>query len=277
MRIVIFLISTIVLSLPWWWLGRHVGGFGYITFLMWSPALAAAFTVKVTGGNLGELGWRGSRWKWIFAGWAVTLVGLCIANGAVFVAAFVQFPTAAGLADTAKLTGLSGAPSTQLLFVYGVIIATAGMLRLAAPALGEELGWRGFLAPALCSRFGFAAGSLLSGFIWAAWHFPLMVGKVPLIALFDFTITITGMGVAYSWFRLKSNSVWPTTVMHGLHNALGAMFLKLAATGPAADTWLDETGYALPVMGVVLAIIFLTLGSESRSSLAASNEKTALT
>ena len=39
-------------------------------------------------------------------------------------------------------------------------------------ALGEELGWRGFLVPELTTWVGFRRASLYSGAIWGAWHLP---------------------------------------------------------------------------------------------------------
>ena len=39
-------------------------------------------------------------------------------------------------------------------------------------SLGEELGWRGFLFPRLQQRFGFHGACLISGLIWAVWHYP---------------------------------------------------------------------------------------------------------
>lgn len=261
MRPVIFLIVTTVLSLPWWWLSRDFGGYGYITLLMWSPAAAAYLTVKLTGGDLNELAGSVLRLRWVLAGGALTLASVSAAYAVVFALGLVEFPSPAGLAAAAKLTGLSTASPFILVLVYGALVVVAGTIRLAGPALGEEIGWRGFLAPDLCRRFGFAAGSLLSGFIWAAWHFPLMIGKVPPVQIANFAVTITGMGVVYAWSRIRSNSLWPTVFMHALHNALGDLFfLRLAASGPRTDTWLDETGFALPIVASVLAIVFIVLG-----------------
>ena len=55
-----FLVLTVLLSVPWWWLSREYGGYGYVTLLMWTPAVAAVITLGTTGGSLSELGmaWR---------------------------------------------------------------------------------------------------------------------------------------------------------------------------------------------------------------------------
>ena len=39
-------------------------------------------------------------------------------------------------------------------------------------ALGEELGWRGFLLPRLAERFGLLPAALVIGVIWGVWHLP---------------------------------------------------------------------------------------------------------
>ena len=41
-------------------------------------------------------------------------------------------------------------------------------------ALGEEIGWRGFLYPQLEAGVGRRKGWILGGIIWGAWHWPLI-------------------------------------------------------------------------------------------------------
>lgn len=260
-RIARFLALTVILSVPWWWLSREFGGYGYITLLMWTPALAAVITLRSTGGSLSEMGWRGPTWRWLLGSWLAVLVAVMLPTVVVWALALVTFPDTDGLAAAAKLTAMSPTPATPMLVWYIALVAIAGMIRLAGPALGEELGWRGFLTPEATRRFGFGMGSILTGLAWAFWHLPLVIGKVPPAAVLNFVLTIAGMSVAYSWFRLKSNSVWPPVIMHALHNALlTSVMLKLSAPGAAADRWLDETGFALAVMGVIVGAVFLYLG-----------------
>lgn len=47
------------------------------------------------------------------------------------------------------------------------------MLTGVATAAGEEIGWRGFLVPELAKGLPFTAVALVSGIIWAAWHYPI--------------------------------------------------------------------------------------------------------
>jgi membrane protease YdiL (CAAX protease family) len=81
--------------------------------------------------------------------------------------------------------------------------------------MGEEIGWRGFLLPRLVSQFDFTVGCLLSGCIWAVWHYPGLLfadynaGTNPVYALTCFTLMLIGDSYVFGWMRLRSNSIWP--------------------------------------------------------------------
>jgi uncharacterized protein len=46
-------------------------------------------------------------------------------------------------------------------------------LSAVAAATGEEIGWRGFLVPELAKILPFSGVALVSGLIWASWHYPI--------------------------------------------------------------------------------------------------------
>ena len=71
-------------------------------------------------------------------------------------------------------------------------------------ALGEEVGWRGFLYPQLKARFGITAGRLIGGVIWGAWHFPLYDGGGNITAY----ISESGNVAATYHGHLASYVVW---------------------------------------------------------------------
>jgi len=56
--------------------------------------------------------------------------------------------------------------------VFILVQATLGVLISCLTALGEEIGWRGFLVPQLASVTSFTKTALISGLIWAVWHYP---------------------------------------------------------------------------------------------------------
>lgn len=68
--------------------------------------------------------------------------------------------------------------------------------------------------------------SLITGTVWALWHFAVIVqgaylddSHVPLGAgLLLFTVSMVGQTFAYTWFRERSGSVWPAACIHASYN-----------------------------------------------------------
>src|SRR5258708_1331676 len=70
-----------------------------------------------------------------------------------------------------RLPHLSQAAALPALFL---LLATVGVLGSCISALGEELGWRGFLVPQLANVASFPRVALIGGTIWALWHYPII-------------------------------------------------------------------------------------------------------
>jgi membrane protease YdiL (CAAX protease family) len=116
--------------------------------------------------------------------------------------------------------------------------ATIGVIRSVSSALGEEIGWRGFLLPRLTRRFGFSIGCAISGLIWALWHYPAILGggydsaATHLFAVVCFTLMVVAMSFILGWLRLKSGSLWPCAILHASHN----LFIQHIFDGMTAQT-----------------------------------------
>jgi uncharacterized protein len=102
--------------------------------------------------------------------------------------------------------------------------ATLGVISAVARTLGEEIGWRGFLLPRLVKQTGFTWGCLLSGCIWAMWHYPALLfsdynaGTRPGFALTCFTLMVFAASFIWGWLRLRSGSLWTSAMLHASHN-----------------------------------------------------------
>jgi membrane protease YdiL (CAAX protease family) len=132
-------------------------------------------------------------------------------------------------------------------------------------ALGEELGWRGWLLPKLMP-LGAVPALLISGVIWGLWHAPLGLlgynypGVPGWLGLTMMVGVSTLFGAIFGWLRLRSESVWPAALAHGSLNAAAGFSLIFAAAGETIDntqaTILGWTGWLVPL--AVVVVLFTT-------------------
>lgn len=132
-------------------------------------------------------------------------------------------------------------------------------------ALGEEIGWRGYLLPKLLP-LGMVRAALLGGFLHGLWHLPLLLltpfyhgdgNRFIVVPLF--LLTLTAAGIFYSYLRLTSNSVWPAALAHGTFNTIwGAL---AALTVPTSALWMEylsgESGVITLILLIMIVIVLL--------------------
>jgi len=104
---------------------------------------------------------------------------------------------------------------------YVMLAATIGSLIVGGQS-GEEIGWRGFALPRLATRFGYGAGSIILGVIWALWHLPLFFVREADTygqSFFLYTLQVTAISVAIAWlYRRTNGSLLLTMLMHSAIN-----------------------------------------------------------
>lgn len=131
-------------------------------------------------------------------------------------------------------------------------------------ALGEEIGWRGWLLPSL-RPLGTWPALLLSGAVWGFWHSPLILLGYNFAQpnLLGVALMIGGCmvyGVLIGWLRLRTGSVWPAVFAHGAFNAAAGFLILVVAADTSADP--VATGplgwVGLIVMAAVIVVLVLT-------------------
>ncbi len=135
------------------------------------------------------------------------------------------------------------------------------------PALGEEIGWRGWLLPRLL-RFGAWPAILISGVIWGLWHAPVILlgynypGTPGWLALLAMVLMCTVIGGVIGWLRLRGMSVWPAAVAHASLNAsASSLFLMfIAKDGVFNPLHANITGWTALILPAILVVAIVALG-----------------
>lgn len=266
LKIVLYYALAVLLTVPLELLNHHAQGNGarvLVVAVMWCPAAGAVITILLFRENITQLGWRWGSWRYIR--WAVIIPVLYVlpAYLAIWVLGLGGFYNTGFAAAVTSDYGFAGAPMALGLIGYVLLTVTAGLVLSVARALGEELGWRGFLVPQLAKVTSFVGVGLISGLMWTAWHFPSMLlgeygssGAPDWYRFTCFTVMATALAFIAAWLRLRSGSVWPAVILHGVHNTIvQSIFTPLTTNTGPTDWYIDEFGAALAITTVIGAII----------------------
>lgn len=100
------------------------------------------------------------------------------------------------------------------------------------PFIGEEYGWRAYLAPRLKEIYGVKKSILMTGFIWGIWHLPLnlfyysdgvLTSQIYSILVQLVFCTFLGIFLTYAYNRTKS--IWAPVMIHYLNNNLALLLV----------------------------------------------------
>jgi membrane protease YdiL (CAAX protease family) len=100
------------------------------------------------------------------------------------------------------------------------LIGVAAVWPLMA-ALGEEIGWRGFMQPRLQERVGVLAAALVIGVVWGIWHLP--ADWIGLKAYGDWffaaflingPVVLTAHAIILAWLWVRTRSLLIAVIYH---------------------------------------------------------------
>lgn len=100
------------------------------------------------------------------------------------------------------------------------------------PFIGEEYGWRAYLAPRLKEIYGVKKSILMTGFIWGIWHLPLNLfyysDGVLISQIYSILVQLvfcTFLGIFLTYAYNKTKSIWAPVMIHYLNNNLALLFV----------------------------------------------------
>ena len=253
--------------------------------MMYTPTVAAVVSAKLVERqprlmlNLGI---------WPVASWRRLVGSIAIAFGVIIAVVLAALVTSA-IAGTyafdlrtfhgaeqffASQLSAAGKPGQTLpLPIWVLVVVDLAALPINALvssglALGEEIGWRGFLYPRLRARLGDTLAVVVLGIIWGVWHAPLLLlgynypSLAPgwrLVWMSVFCIELTAI---LAWVRQRSRSVWPAAIGHGTVNAGLALTALMLGASPALQTASASLmGWAGWPVGLLLAAWLLWRGA----------------
>ena len=278
--IAIYLLITLAMSSIYYFLiiysGTLGGGRGqYVMGLMWSPGISALLTMKILGRPLSGLGWKWGETKYLVWSYLIPIVYALIAYLVIWIAGWGGWYSKDMVSALTKSFGLGEIGDGATIVFYIILLGIFGTIRSASSALGEEIGWRGFLVPELYKNYGFTKTAVLSGLIWGTWHLPILLfadynsGTPSWYAMSCFMVLIVCMGFIYTWFRIKSGSLWTAVILHATHNLyIQNIFTPLTTDTGNTAYFVDEFGVVLPVVAIGFAFYYWNKRKELEPALA---------
>ena len=243
--------------------------------------------VLLSGNTLRGMGWKPrlrGKVRMLLAAWL--LPALMAATGAaIYFAVFPghfdmsgEYLVANGGAEALKQLQSQGLTYPVYILISILSCLTYAPLVNMIPALGEEVGWRGFLYPQLKARFGKRRGWLIGGVIWGMWHWPLMcltgyeygtdyVG-FPVVGMLIFCIFTVAVGILCDWLYERTECIWIPSLLHGAVNAAGTVPMAVCAANTGSAILLGPAPIGvlagLPLLACAMALLFKAAKAERR-------------
>lgn len=208
-----------------------------------APSLAALAISYWSGGRDAFAALLRPLMQWRI-GWGMTAIALLLAPAAMFVSTLLQ-----------------GTFVGQLKWPDPSLLAMALVWPLMA-ALGEELGWRGFLLPRLAGRLGLLPAALVVGLVWGLWHLP--ADYIALKGYGDWffaafllngPVVLTAHAIVMAWLWRRTQGSTFAAVLYHLSITTSAMIAPTAAADGLAGVLAAACGAG--VMAIVAVVLLM--------------------
>ena len=241
------------------WSGSTPEMMSLVSLGMLAPAAAHIITRKITGEGF-RLSGKDSMMlgidlkgkKWVLFLVAVILPVIYATLGDVII--WLSCPEAFGITDVRPFVAIT----------YPLLAVVSGVV-LSFAALGEELGWRGYMMPKLIELIGMPKAIITGGIIWGLWHAPITcVGHnygmdypgFPYVGIILMCLMCMALGTVLTYVTIKTGSIWPAAFMHAINNSSPSVMVVFMNHDVKIPIWIHALSN-IPL--ILLAILCFSL------------------
>lgn len=265
--LLVFLVMLIVCTAVGYWL---IFRLGRATPIMLSVGVATVLTCLIRKQKLSTLGWGWGDWKYQWLSYGLPLLIAILAYGIIWSTGLGGWFNPDFVQQQAQDYNLGHWNTAGIIIIHLLLTASYSFIISLPAALGEEMGWRGFLVPELAKFMPFTSVALVSGFIWAAWHLPVFLlgfygaeGTPLYYQLFFFFLLLMSNSVTMTYLRLKSDSLWTAVLFHASGNVFMQKFFAPLTLYNEKTAWFaDEFGAVPALVAFVVAAWFWNKGKK---------------
>jgi len=260
--VVVVLVGTTIIAVVMHALHVSVGEVrsqGFILAAMWMPGFARLVATRTV-----DRGWHSPfpLRRWGHPAWIVVILPLASVT-AIYLGAYLL----AALAGVERFSpAWSRGRLVANILVNLPLLSAIGIVG----ALGEEIGWRGYLQPRL-DELKVPYSLLWTIVAETLFHFPLILlagylGAKNLLVTFALFFTL-GLGLTplWTWATYQWGTIWMAVLFHTFHNAVSQVIIP-KALGEGDPLVLGESG-VFPVIAYLTAglIVFVIVRRRGRT------------
>lgn len=263
----VFLVLLVVCTVAGYWL---IFRLGRATPIMLAVGVATILTCLIRKQKLATLGWGWGDWKLQWLSYGLPLLIAALAYGVIWTTGLGGWFDPEFVQQQAQDYNVGEWGPAGIIVFHLLLTASYSFVISLPAALGEEMGWRGFLVPELAKFMSFTGVALVSGFIWAAWHLPLFLlgfygadGTPLYYQLFFFFLLLMSNSVTMTYLRLRTDSLWTAVFFHASGNVFMQKFFAPLTLSNEKTAWFaDEFGAIPALVAFAVAVWFWNKGKK---------------
>lgn len=227
--------------------------YALISYGMLGPAIANLLTRMITKQGFHDMylrvNWKGNGKYYLLA--VLFPVLLSVVEGIVETLIYGGF-------HSHEIFSELSMPAYIVYIFYGIAMGATSLFIV----LGEEFGWRGYLLPELRKVMGMSGTLITGGIIWGLWHAPMILlyglnygTEHPLISIIAMCGMCFGMGNMLTFITVKSNSIYPAAIAHGVLDMTASLISALFITNQTAVEHAFGIGLLDTLIELILGMI----------------------